>query len=759
MLRSCYTRQCVFGTDPAVMYRIKWFFASHGAKDLGFPTPFVSRNYLSAGEWPDVGEVEDAARVWRNGSFPIFVSGLHGPCGPRPIWDEGADVPNPPGLNRDDFGLAWCCNPQVDPDGQPVFGFWPEAPTKQNILHQIKGTLSTPRGVGHQVSATLAEGREVDHDFVGVIAATAPIYHDVAGVIAVGREVEHEVSAEIAEERTADHDVTGFIDGRGPIYHQVQGWILPSPGWVILGTGGGFWSPPQGIFAVNAFLWSSGGPGYDNPSPAPSSGGGGGGFVGKFNLAVNSFSIYGYLVSAPGSADVCFFTYNTGQIFCTPGEPGNVVDGGLGGQGSLGDINQTGGTGGSIYHIGSPTMYGGGGGGSAGMGGDGADGGNADVALPGLGGDGDGLWGNGGNGANPLNSLDGLPGNFPGGAGGGSGYISPSGGDVGAGAEGQLLITWFSAVHWIRGVISSEETESHEVQGAIAELRAATHDVQGALANLRSATHDFKGLLASVRSVTHDFKALLAQARSASHTVQASVKGPRTVIHTVQGQLGQGRSATHTVQGFTASANNAVQFTGISTSKMTASDASLPAGASARSISMWAKFATASPGGVHDLLIWGQFATNNANWFTCNGNQFFNACTASCGGNVGDPAVTITNKFHMVWIYSSGGNWTLYLNNVPHAQVLGSATPNTNTFGLVLGAPYNVVVQDFRVYNIALSGAQVSAIWNGGVQSLSAGLMTNLSGWWKMNEGSGTTAADSANGRTGTLANANWVSM
>ena len=110
MLRSCYSTRVQVGSDPRQTVPIVWYWCSPGARDLGFPTCFVSRNYQEKHLYPEIGEVNAATRPWRDGSFPLAMPGQGPPCGPRPVWANGYEGTVPARYPRNDFGLLPCCN-------------------------------------------------------------------------------------------------------------------------------------------------------------------------------------------------------------------------------------------------------------------------------------------------------------------------------------------------------------------------------------------------------------------------------------------------------------------------------------------------------------------------------------------------------------------------------------------------------------------------------------------------------------------------
>ncbi len=116
-----------FGENSSRADLIRWYWADDNAKDLGFPTPFVSRNWDQWEIWPDVGEQQYAARPWVDGNFPIDVPGVREPCGDRDIWSRGTIGTPKPIYPRNMFGLMACCGGLIALPGQPTFGFQPQS--------------------------------------------------------------------------------------------------------------------------------------------------------------------------------------------------------------------------------------------------------------------------------------------------------------------------------------------------------------------------------------------------------------------------------------------------------------------------------------------------------------------------------------------------------------------------------------------------------------------------------------------------------
>jgi hypothetical protein len=115
---------------------------------------------------------------------------------------------------------------------------------------------------------------------------------------------------------------------------------------------------------------------------------------------------------------------------------------------------------------------------------------------------------------------------------------------------------------------------------------------------------------------------------------------------------------------------------------------------------------------------------------------------------------------HIAMVLTTDGWLTAYKNGVYAGDIsLGTLTGNIMTQGLQFGynlrAPlnFNGTIDDIRTYNRGLSASEVLALYNttGGE---SGDTTTGLVGWWKFDDGSGTSAVDSTgNGNTGTLVN------
>lgn len=111
-----------FGTDPGQIYKVRWYFCEPTALDLGFPTPFTSRDWDQWEVWPDIGEVQYAPRHYDNFVMPVPVAGTGKPCGDPEVWAKGYQGHIPPDFPRNMFGVAACCGGFIAPLGEPTFG-------------------------------------------------------------------------------------------------------------------------------------------------------------------------------------------------------------------------------------------------------------------------------------------------------------------------------------------------------------------------------------------------------------------------------------------------------------------------------------------------------------------------------------------------------------------------------------------------------------------------------------------------------------
>ncbi len=126
--------------------------------------------------------------------------------------------------------------------------------------------------------------------------------------------------------------------------------------------------------------------------------------------------------------------------------------------------------------------------------------------------------------------------------------------------------------------------------------------------------------------------------------------------------------------------------------------------------------------------------------------------------------------YHVVGTWDGSSAMKLYINGSVDGTGTFAATPgNIVGASLLAGAYYgpagtvtnffNGKIDACRIYNKALNSTEVSQIYGSGLGLATAGTATaNLQGWWKYDEGSGTTANDSSgNSRNGTIHGATYT--
>lgn len=761
MLRSCYKTKMVFGTDSSNQQPVQWYWSAPGALDLPFPTPFVSRNYVEKGIWPDIGEVEEAPRPYRKGDFPIPVPGTGLPCGPVPTFEDGYPGPNPPGLNRNDFGLAFCCGDQTDLNGQPLFLFWPGAITPHGTKHYVNASISAKNTAQHAISGTIAGVESISHGVNALVAEQKTATHDVGSVLALKEEASHlvnaclrairtashDASATIAQQVTAGHDFNAILSDQGLIAHTVTSVISPLPGVAIYVNTNGGWICPPGVTSVNAFLWGAGGAGaYAFGASAAGAGGGGGGFAAKWNCPVRPTVTYFFHASDTNPTRINIFPFEFGDIRAIYGQDASGGTPGAGNGGIGGDLNYTGGTGGTVGG-GVLGQFGGGGGQAAGPWGDGADGndaaatesGNASPSLADM--------GYGGCGGNALNPSTGQQGGTPGGGGGGSGFAGGTFVGAGAGGGGMLILTWQAAVHFVNAVIKDSGVITHSVDAVIANLGSATHAVTSFISGSQTAQHTVKGVIALERSLVH--------------TINAQIAKKNNITHTINALIGAKKTGSHTASGYVGSILRAIQFSGSTSQTCGVSNPTgLPT--SALTVTFWTRPLSLPS---TSAMFWSYGHIANGNYLDCfwqpnggvyqpwagNGSTFIHG---SGGLSVNSLYfITVTFSSNTVSVYLNGN--TLQASGSVGATTIGSDTVQLGILNAVF--PINARMKDWRMYNRVLSGTEINTIYNAGTQTYSDGVTSGLSMWLKINEGGGNTLYDSIGSNNMTMSNVSWV--
>jgi Concanavalin A-like lectin/glucanases superfamily len=136
--------------------------------------------------------------------------------------------------------------------------------------------------------------------------------------------------------------------------------------------------------------------------------------------------------------------------------------------------------------------------------------------------------------------------------------------------------------------------------------------------------------------------------------------------------------------------------------------------------------------------------------FSCSNDNYFNNAQTASG------IFNLNTWYHIAGVRNNAGTVTMYVNGVQSGAANQNAGVVTGGTGNVIGdrvgadGPFPGGIDDARVYSRALSATDIATLYasTGGA---SGDINSNLVGWWRLDEGSGTTAADSSpNGNTGT---------
>lgn len=246
-------------------------------------------------------------------------------------------------------------------------------------------------------------------------------------------------------------------------------------------TASGSWVAPAGVTSVTIEAWGGGG-GGGGASTDSGGGGGGGAYSKKNTFAVTPGNSYTVTVGAGGAGVIdadgvaggdSWFN-STATVLAKGGGPGRAAISSAGGAGGstasgVGDVLFAGGNGAAGGSVGTASGGGGGGAGNA------AAGGNASGTTAGTG----GSAGGGAGGAGRTTNGDGAVGSILGGGGSGAFDDSITNRTGGAGARGELRITYTAVsgdagfVNTVDGADTSPFTSgqkvSHTVQSALAE--------------------------------------------------------------------------------------------------------------------------------------------------------------------------------------------------------------------------------------------------------------------------------------------------
>jgi len=168
-------------------------------------------------------------------------------------------------------------------------------------------------------------------------------------------------------------------------------------------------------------------------------------------------------------------------------------------------------------------------------------------------------------------------------------------------------------------------------------------------------------------------------------------------------------------------------------------------GSTSWTMCLW--FAITTSGSNPPRTLWQQYnAANNTYIFVNELGVGKNVLLGATNGFSQQGGAIAANS-NLVCVVANGVSAIVYLNGAAVTAPAG-ALPSVVGDGKIPSsgslAEDSLYCTDFRLYNSALVAGDITAIWNGGVQSWSAGPQTGLIQWLKMNEGQGSTCADSS---------------
>jgi len=180
------------------------------------------------------------------------------------------------------------------------------------------------------------------------------------------------------------------------------------------------------------------------------------------------------------------------------------------------------------------------------------------------------------------------------------------------------------------------------------------------------------------------------------------------------------------------------------------------------SLTAWVNMNTA----ITNKAIWGNDATYSTNtgfeMYTYGSVMYFDVGRGNAYGRTSYAYTALDTWVHFVGTYD-GTTVRLYMDGteVSTAALSGTMSAPTNTTYIgrhpTFGFSVTGEIDDARIYDRSLTSGEVSEIYNSGTGTPNDVAAGGLVGWWKFDENTGTTAADSSgNGNTGTLSGAGW---
>ena len=159
-------------------------------------------------------------------------------------------------------------------------------------------------------------------------------------------------------------------------------------------------------------------------------------------------------------------------------------------------------------------------------------------------------------------------------------------------------------------------------------------------------------------------------------------------------------------------------------------------------------------------------------WIRNDGKLLFQIYGANGYLNLFANTTLSTGAWYHILATRSGNTVTIYVNGVADGTTTYSGTANSSseplTFGYGFHSHYSGQLDEVAVWDVALDAADVTSLYNSGnglKASANSGNYDNsadLVGYWKFNEGTGSTLTDNtSNSNNGTLTNmdssSDWV--
>ncbi|HXC05291.1 MAG TPA: LamG-like jellyroll fold domain-containing protein, partial [Bacteroidia bacterium] len=234
--------------------------------------------------------------------------------------------------------------------------------------------------------------------------------------------------------------------------------------------------------------------------------------------------------------------------------------------------------------------------------------------------------------------------------------------------------------------------------------------------------------------------------------IAGPVSGTGSTITLPAGTVSSTTTYNVLAEGISTGTGKGLSFNGTTAYVSTASPANIPVGNSNYTIEAWVKV---SAFGTYGIAGWGNYGTTNQS------NALRIDATGKLvnywwGNDLYASTPTLTNgSWHHVAATFDGTTRTIYLDGVSvTSDSPGTlhAVPNANNFtiGVTNSTEYLPgSIDEVRIWNVARTGAQLTANMNNCLMGNEAGLVS----YYRMEEGAGTTTADATgNNNTGTLA-------